>query len=269
MNNFLVSIGASICRKQDDKPEYVLPKVKDKVVQDADDSEGTGTWTVQDAAELHVSIGSIAAAHFFRVASAYSRRRESTQMAYKKAIKASRFDPNDKDKLILNIKEAVSVSFLLSYCQGLHMIAKANKLHKWEIDCSKILQLWRGGCIIRSDMFMDMFEQVYKSDQFDDENLLSHPFTANLIAIHYEPLKNVVASAIQANAPIPSLSASLEYCKYMGSTDLPTQFMEAELDYFGAHMFELKSENEEDAQKGKHHFEWKQARGINEDQDGI
>lgn len=50
----------------------------------------------------------------------------------------------------------------------------------------------------------------------------------------------MVLKAVEADAHIPALSASWSYYRYSGSVDLPTQFMEAELDYFGNHMFDLK-----------------------------
>jgi 6-phosphogluconate dehydrogenase len=47
-DNFLVSIGADICRTRDPKTGgYVLATIRDKVVQDIDDEEGTGTWTCE------------------------------------------------------------------------------------------------------------------------------------------------------------------------------------------------------------------------------
>jgi len=41
--------------------------------------------------------------------------------------------------------------------------------------------------------------------------------------------------------------------------------METELDYFGGHMFDLKDEAPGKPVAGKHHFEWKPARGNFED----
>lgn len=48
----------------------------------------------------------------------------------------------------------------------------------------------------------------------------------------------------------PAMSASMEYVKYCGGKHLPTQFMEGELDYFGAHSFDLKSEGAGEVKKG-------------------
>jgi 6-phosphogluconate dehydrogenase len=41
---------------------------------------------------------------------------------------------------------------------------------------------------------------------------------------------------------------------------------EAELDYFGAHNFDLKAEEPGKPVKGSHHFEWRPARGIKEEE---
>lgn len=63
------------------------------------------------------------------------------------------------------------------------------------------------------------------------------------------------------NAVIPSLSATLEYLKYEGNVDLPTSFYEAELDYFGKHMYDSKKDDVDPGmpETGKRHFEWKSA----------
>jgi 6-phosphogluconate dehydrogenase len=49
---------------------------------------------------------------------------------------------------------------------------------------------------------------------------------------------------------------------------LPTSFYEAELDYFGSHMFDKRSDKSKDVKKpmeGKHHFEWKPATSQKEE----
>jgi 6-phosphogluconate dehydrogenase len=52
----------------------------------------------------------------------------------------------------------------------------------------------------------------------------------------------------------------LEWVKYMSGTDMPTSFYEAQLDYFGNHMFDKKGEDDEGLPKeGKHSYEWKAA----------
>ena len=49
---------------------------------------------------------------------------------------------------------------------------------------------------------------------------------------------------METDGYVPALSSTLEYLKYESTKeDLPTEFMEAELDFFGAHNFELKGED--------------------------
>ena len=126
------------------------------------------------------------------------------------------------------------------------------------------LEVWRGGCIIQSDYIADLLQPIYESDPHIN-NLMTNPKVANELKACYPALKNVVLRATEVDAHLPSLSASLEYLKYSSSTDLPTQFMEAELDYFGRHMYDLKTAGPGKPVTGEHHFEWKPPRGRAED----
>jgi 6-phosphogluconate dehydrogenase len=173
----------------------------------------------------------------------------------------------ERKDLFRDLQRATYASFLVSYVQGLHIIEKADQEQKWQIDLAGILQLWRGGCIIQSDYIVDLFEKVYRQDGHDDNDLLDHHEIGGSLMENYPALKRVVLKAMEADAPVPSMSASLEYLKYAGSTKLPTQFMEAELDYFGAHMFDLKSAEPGKPVTGEQHFEWKPAKGLFGDQE--
>ncbi|KAF2457270.1 6-phosphogluconate dehydrogenase [Lineolata rhizophorae] len=265
--NFLVSIGAHICRTRDPKDgSYVLADILDKVVQDVDETEGTGVWTCEEGARLHVPIPTIAAAHLFRVGSADAAKRMAVQRAFGSRTQPGSLQLNgeEKSRFINTLHEATVVSFFLAYIQGLHLIAKASEEQKWNINFRSVMQLWRGGCIIQSDNITDVFDKAYASDTVDTGNLLAHELISHELSSRYSALKDVTLRAMGVDAPVPSLSASLEYYKYMSSTDLPIQFMEAQLDYFGEHMYDLKSETPGKPVTGKHHFEWKPARGIHE-----
>ena len=43
------------------------------------------------------------------------------------------------------------------------------------------------------------------------------------------------------------------------SADLPENFYEAQLDYFGSHMYDRKGDDVPDPTEGKYHYEWKPA----------
>jgi 6-phosphogluconate dehydrogenase len=78
-----VSIGADIGRtKYPETGGHVLANVRDKFVQDVDESEGTGTWNCEEGVHKHVPIPTIAMAHLFRLASADAARRIAIKKSF-------------------------------------------------------------------------------------------------------------------------------------------------------------------------------------------
>lgn len=273
--NFLIEIGAEICRQRksgDESDKHLLDDIRDKVVQDVIEEEGTGIWTVEEAARLHVAAPSIAVSHMLRVASAYADRREATAKAFEKEGKAAKpqldrpeaSTVQGKATAARELRDATYASFLLCFIQGMHIIAAADAEHEWKLKYADVMQLWRGGCIIQSDAIVDMLDEVYKDEKTDRNNLLANPTIARELAATMGSLRELTINALRMDAFVPALSASLEFLKYSVSTDLPTSFQEAELDFFGHHMYDVKSEEAGGPAMGKHHFEWRPARGLKE-----
>ncbi|OQU96650.1 6-phosphogluconate dehydrogenase, domain-containing protein isoform 2 [Cladophialophora immunda] len=266
-DNFLVAIGADINRTRDGEGNFVLANVLDKVVQDVDNSEGTGVWTCEETVRLHVPSPTIVSAHLFRLASADAAKRQRVNKAFAggaaqpATIKLE--VPHEKalPSFIEDLKLSLYAAFLCAFIQGLGIIKTKDREQSWNLDYRAILQIWRGGCIIQSDYISDLLDRVLSDNDVVDD-LLSQDAVAAELGKCVASLKNVVLKSLAADAYIPSLSATLEYIKYSGATELPTQFMEAELDYFGAHSFDLKSEGPGKPLKGSHHYEWKPPRGI-------
>lgn len=279
-HNFLIEIGAEICRTRDpeDQSRFVLDDIRDKVVQDVCEEEGTGTWTVEEAARLHVAAPSIAASHMFRVQSAYAARREEAHKTFQKigeAATSPHASPpqaqtaEGKLRAAGWLRDATYATFLLCFVQGMHLIAAADDEHGWGLNYPDVLQLWRGGCIIQSDAIVDLLDGVYKSGKVYKHNLLAHPAIAGELGKVTASFRELVVDAVRLDAYVPALSASLEYLKYSVSTDLPTSFQEAQLDFFGSHMYDLKSEGPGEPVVGKHHFEWRPARGLKETEEAV
>ncbi|MCJ1402196.1 hypothetical protein MMC11_005416 [Xylographa trunciseda] len=266
IKNFLVSIGSDICRTKDPKDSsYVLDRVKDKVVQDVDETEGTGTWTIEEGSRLHVSIPTITAAHMFRLSSADAAQRIHVHKSLEGHIKVGKINVPNKTAFIEDLRKATYAAFLMAFVQGLDLLEHINQEKKWNLDFSSIISIWRGGCIIQSDHISDLLSKVYEHHQHIHGNLLTVHEVGHELLKCYPSLKNVVLKAVEADAHVPSLSASLSYFRYSGDVNLPTQFMEAELDYFGNHMFDLKGAGAGKPVTGTHHFEWHPARGIKEE----
>lgn len=235
------------------------------MVQDVDESEGTGTWTVEEASRLHVSTPTITTAHLFRLASADAAQRRIIHKSLEGHIQTGEIKVSDRKGFIEELRKATYASFLMAFVQGLDLLRHVDQEKHWNLDFSSIIQIWRGGCIIQSDHISDLLANVYAHHRQIKGNLLTTHEVGHELKRLYPALKNVILKATEADAVIPSLSASLAYFRYSGSIDLPTQFMEAELDYFGRHMFDLKGAGPGKPVTGQHHYEWKPARGIREE----
>lgn len=268
LNNFLVKIAGEICTRHykgdDPSSGHVLDDIEDKVVQDADNSECTGVWAVEEAAKIHVSAPTIAAAHLFRVASANRRDRIALDKLVKleKPRLADKLE-NSTDEFIEDLRGAVYIAFLSSFIQGCNIISTTSQEKKWHIKMSDVIRIWRAGCIVQSDYIADLLQPLYLNHEKSKNESLTNILLTKPVAVdvekYYSKLKRVVLLGIEYGAHVPALTASLEYFKYVSSTELPTKFMEAELDYFGAHAYDLKSEHALDVKKGPHHYEWKKA----------
>lgn len=290
---FLIDIGADIVAQRYGWGDVgVLETVRDKVVQDVEESEGTGIWTCQEAISLHEPAATILAAHLLRCASADASRRAAVAKAASAISdggdntllpKPARIRGVSSVQFINSLRSATYFCFLSCFAQGLNMLQAANRQYCWRIDFRSALQVWRGGCIIRADHVVDVLDGVYearrgrreknpgdKGKGGDSGNEEVGPQEEDLFASHevatellrnFTAAREVVLRAVEADMIVPALSQSLEHFKYAGSTSLPTQFMEAQLDYFGKHMYDTWDDPPGRPRTGSHHYEWKPATG--------
>lgn len=148
------------------------------------------------------------------------------------------------------LRIAVYLGCLSSSVQGFVLLDRAEKVHRWGIPFAKVIQTWRAGCIVQSDYIADLLQPLLENSAGSGNLLLVKPVIDELRG-GLPCLKKVVLKAVEADANVPALSATLEWLKYIGRKELPLQFMEAELDFFGAHSFNLKNENAEGIKKGR------------------
>ncbi|KAF2743766.1 6-phosphogluconate dehydrogenase-like protein [Sporormia fimetaria CBS 119925] len=266
---FLIGIGADLSHKHEDsagKPA-VISEVLDKVVQDVTGEEGTGIWSNTQAIDLHVPAFTLNIAHAFRLASAFRGERLRANNASNGGFPSGELTVQNKDAFTEDLRKATYAACLASFIQGINVISRADQTHEWDINYGNVWKMWRAGCIIQSD---------YISKEILGPVLNSKPNPKDLIFLYnqrmmeevrksYPSLRRVVAKAVETDQVIPALSSTLEYFKVVTGTDLPTSFYDAELDYFGSHMFDKKGEEgTEKPEEGKHHFEWKPAKSQKE-----
>lgn len=263
---FLIWISADICRIKDKSRnnEYVLDTVEDKVVQDITGEEGTGIWSNEQAVFHHIPAPTLTVAHYLRLASADRNQRIRAQQTIGGEISPQKLDLSGQSKqdFVEALRRATYAAFLVSYIQGVNIIERADRNNHWNIDYAAVLQIWSGGCIIQADHIASLLHPIFSNHRaLDTINLLFQPTVMSELKGCVTALRDVVVKSTLADHIIPALSASLEYVKYQTSTSLPMSFAEAQLDYFGAHMYDRKGEEGTGAPtEGKYHFEWKPAK---------
>ncbi len=238
LKSFLIEITAAIFKKKDDQSDHdLIDMIKDEAKQ-----KGTGKWTTESALDLGVAVSTMTAAVDARLLSSLKTLRVSAEQTIgtleTKQVKLS----------LSALKQALLLSKICSYAQGLALIAEASRVHDWKIDLAEICRIWKGGCIIRSTL-LKTFEETFRTVP-DLPNLLVSPFIIDLLKKHHMKWRKVVASAALSGIPVPAMSASLSYFDSLRTARLPQNLTQAQRDFFGAHGFERND------QLGVFHAHW-------------
>jgi len=112
----------------------------------------------------------------------------------------------------------------------------AAKEFKWELNYGGIALMWRGGCIIRSTFLGRIKEAFDKNPQLS--NLLFADYFNKSISNCQEGWRDVVAEATKQGIPVPAMSTALNYYDGLRCERLPSNLLQAQRDFFGAHTFE-------------------------------
>ena len=113
--------------------------------------------------------------------------------------------------------------------------AAAAEFH-WDLNYGGIALLWRGGCIIRS-VFLGRIKEAFERNP-GLANLLLDPFFEERIARSQDAWRRVVSAAVLHGIWIPAMATALNYYDGFRSARLPANLLQAQRDYFGAHLYE-------------------------------
>jgi 6-phosphogluconate dehydrogenase len=229
LQSFLVEITAAIFLQKDDKSDQRLVDM----ILDKAGSKGTGKWTSQDAMDLAVPVPVIDMAVTMRDLSTYKEERVKAAALYK----TSTVDmPVPPEVFIQQVQDALYFAIITSYAQGLAMLHKASIELDMQIPLPEVVRVWRGGCIIRSSLLEAFYAAFQKNPQLS--NLLLDTDIAHLLQAKRQNMRNVVIHAIHMGYPVAGLMAALSYFDAYRSERLPTNLIQAQRDYFGAHTYQ-------------------------------
>ena len=211
-SSYLIEITSKILQKKDGD-EFVIDQIK-PIAQ----NKGTGRLTIQTSLDLDVSIPSISAAYDARLQS-------NNQYTTKTSMESIDEDISDK-----NLSDALYFSRVCSMIQGLELITKFSESENHEISIVEVLENWRGGCIIRSDLLLDLKKEFSENNSFYSLDNIFNNLQQNRAAI-----SKVLQITTKNNIPTPVLSASFNWFNNLTSVDNPSNLIQAQRDFFGRH----------------------------------
>lgn len=241
LQSFLVEITRDIFLKVDDKSGNRLVDM----ILDKAGSKGTGKWTSQDAMDLGISIPTIDVAVSMRNLSALKQERVNAAGVYPAINKITGVS---KEDIIQQAREALFFGTMISYAQGLALLFVASKEYDMEIPLPQVVKIWRGGCIIRSTL-LEIFYQAYTGNP-RLSNILLDSHIAALVKSRTDNTRKFISSAVLSGIPASALAASLGYFDAYRSAVMPTNLIQAQRDFFGAHTYQRIDE------EGIFHSNW-------------
>ncbi len=228
LDSYLIEITRDILGFRDEDGEPLVEKILDTAGQ-----KGTGKWTGVSALDLGIPLTLIGEAVFSRCLSAIKDERVEAS----KILKGPKPSFNgDKKQFLDDLKHALYASKIVSYAQGYALMMAAADEYGWKLNYGGIALMWRGGCIIRS-VFLGKIKEAFDKNK-DLKNLLLDPFFKEKIESSQSAWRRVTAAAITNGIPVPAITTALNYFDGYRSERLPANLLQAQRDYFGAHMYE-------------------------------
>ena len=241
LQSFLIEITKDIFSfKEPGADHLLLDDIKDEAR-----AKGTGKWTSQVAMDLESPIPTIDSAVEMRDLSKYKALRVQLAKLYHADDTPMSVD---KTAFLIELEQAFYFTMIMTYAQGMHLLSKASVDFKYDLQLAEIAKIWRGGCIIRSGFLNEIFN-AYKKDNTLQHLLLDEG--VQKLAIENLPgIRSVLSKAISAGIAMPAYAASLTYFDNLRNEKMPSNLIQAQRDYFGAHTYELIGK------EGVFHTQW-------------
>jgi 6-phosphogluconate dehydrogenase len=228
LDSYLIEITRDILGFKDTDGKPLVDKILDTAGQ-----KGTGKWTSVTSLDLGIPLTLISEAVYARCLSAIKEER----VAASKVLRGPKVSfSGDKQAFLADLEKGLYASKIVSYAQGFTLLRAAAEEFKWNLNYGNIALLWRGGCIIRSAFLAKIKEAFDKNPGL--ANLLLDPFFKETIESSQEAWRRVIATAVTNGIWVPAFSTALNYFDGYRNARLPANLLQAQRDFFGAHMYE-------------------------------
>lgn len=229
MKSFLLEITSEIFSMKDGESDnFLIDYILDKA-----GAKGTGKWTSQSGLDLPMPVPNIDVAVMMRNLSSLVEERFEADKLYSTKIRNIEIEPETFENLL---HDGLYFATIVAYAQGLAMISKASSELQMDIPIREVVKVWRGGCIIRSAL-LDVFAEAYQENP-SLKNLLLDKNIAAILQHKLPAIQKIISLAAGNNYTVPGLMAAFCYFNAYRRRLLPTNLIQAQRDFFGAHQYE-------------------------------
>ena len=229
LQSFLMDITRDILAFREKGSDHVL--LND--IKDEAKSKGTGKWTSQVAMDLQTPLSLIDTAVSMRDLSKFKALRVKAAAMYGTGGSSTMTSADD---MVEAMEAALYFATIVAYAQGMHLLTQASTEFKYNLKLDRIALIWRGGCIIRST-FLEDIHQAYKNDG-GLQHLLVDAGIQKKVSSLLPGTRKVLSAAIQSGIAMPAFTAALSYFDAFRSERMPSNVIQAQRDFFGAHTYE-------------------------------
>jgi 6-phosphogluconate dehydrogenase len=233
LGSYLVEITAKIFRRRDEETGGSLI---DLILGEAG-QKGTGMWTSQSAMDLHVPVPNIDVAVSMRNLSALVEEREAARQALASERPSVAATPLDMGAQLSvdKVRAALYAAMVICYCQGFAQLSRASETYGYGLNLREVASIWQGGCIIRSTL-LGLISAAFEVRP-GLRNPLLDPELGRAVSARRPDLAEAVSAGVAGRIPVPGLAAALSYFEGYVATWSPTNLIQAQRDFFGAHTY--------------------------------
>ena len=218
-------------------------KILINYIKDEAKAKGTGKWTSQEAMDLQAATTCIDTAVAMRDLSKQKQWRIAADKIYgdARAINVNR------ESFLKDLEGAMYFATAVIYGQGMEMLYKASEELNYHLNLADCAKIWRGGCIIRAAFLEDIY-QAFQNKEL--QHLLLDAAVSAKVKSTHASARNIIAEAVTSQISLPVFSAALSYFDSFKTKRMPSNLIQAQRDYFGAHTYERTDK------EGIFHTQW-------------
>lgn len=235
LHSYLLEISVNILLNKEEDG-FLLSSILDKA-----GNKGTGSWSSISALELGTENSMMSAAVFAR----YLSSQKETRVRLDHLRSHKEFADFDVETL----KNAYDAARHLNHLQGFELILQASHEYGWNINFSELARIWTNGCIIRSTLMQEISQRfkVLNSLLMDDSIMQN-------LNNREDALSEALQTFIDYRVAAPAFSSAWNYWIGLTTGNGPTNLIQAQRDYFGAHTYQRV----DDPNGAAHHTNWEE-----------